>query len=129
MSAALRAFWSQFNIFISDFGHISSFLKCKLFKQYCTSYYGSPLWSLDSKKLMDIGVAWRKALKVIWRLPNMTHRNILACISDSLPLELQIEKRFINFFTNVVNHDTDIVKTAARLSMHNPWSVCGRNVT
>ena len=31
------------NSFISKFGHTYSFIKCSLFKQFCCSFYGSPL--------------------------------------------------------------------------------------
>ena len=36
-------------MFMDDFGHIKTAVKCKLFKQYCCSYYGAPLWVLQSK--------------------------------------------------------------------------------
>ncbi len=38
-------FWKGFNIFSSDFGHIYLFLQCRLFTQYCCSFYGAPLWN------------------------------------------------------------------------------------
>ncbi len=43
INAAKNSFWRSFNLFISDYGHIYSFLKKLLFRQYCCSYYGSPL--------------------------------------------------------------------------------------
>ena len=36
-------------MFMGDFGHIKTAVKCKLFKQYCCSYYRAPLWDLQSK--------------------------------------------------------------------------------
>ena len=49
VKSAKSCFWRSLNIFISDFGQLSYTVKCKLFKQYCCSFYGSPLRSLKSK--------------------------------------------------------------------------------
>ena len=43
--------WKGFNMFMCNFGHVYSFVKCKLFKQYCCSFYGAPLWILDSNSI------------------------------------------------------------------------------
>ncbi len=43
--SAKASFWRSFNLFRSDLGHIYSFIKCKLFQQYCYSFYSAPLWS------------------------------------------------------------------------------------
>ncbi len=40
VNAAIAQFWRSFNLFSTDFGHISLYLQCKLFKQYCCSFYG-----------------------------------------------------------------------------------------
>ena len=38
----IAKFWRGYNMFMGDFGHIKTAVKCKLFKQYCCSYYGAP---------------------------------------------------------------------------------------
>ncbi len=35
--SAKANFWRSFNLFRFDLGHIYSFIKCKLFQQYCCS--------------------------------------------------------------------------------------------
>ena len=40
---AKSSFWKSFKSFISNFGHTYSFIKCSLFKQFCCSFYSSPL--------------------------------------------------------------------------------------
>ncbi len=44
--SAIANFWMYFNMFMFDFGHTYSFVKSKLFKKYCCSFYGAPLWFL-----------------------------------------------------------------------------------
>ena len=48
VKSAKSCFWRSFNICMSDFGQLSYIVKCKLFYQYCCSFYGSPLWFLKS---------------------------------------------------------------------------------
>ena len=50
-----------FIFFMSNFGQLSYTVKCKLFNQYCSSFYGSPLSPLRSTIVEAICVYWRKA--------------------------------------------------------------------
>ncbi len=59
-------FWHVVNLFMSDFGHIYSFLNDQLFSQHCCSFYWAPLWYLKSDGIDDICVAWWKALWTIY---------------------------------------------------------------
>ncbi len=49
VKSAINGFWRGFNLFTAKFGHTYGFVKCKLFKQYYCSYYGSHLWTLNGK--------------------------------------------------------------------------------
>ena len=59
-------FWKGFNSFISNFDHTYSFIKCSLFKQFCCSFYGSPLWNLNGPSVQSLCVDWRKSLRSLW---------------------------------------------------------------
>ncbi len=78
VSAANAQFWSSFNLFHANFGHIQPYVQCKLFKQFCCSFYGVPLWLLSSDYVNDVCVAWEKALRNIWHLSPMTYCNVVA---------------------------------------------------
>ena len=65
-------------MFMGDFGHIKTSVKCKLFKQYCYSYYGAPQWELYSKSVANICIAWRKALRQLRGLVPRTHTDIVS---------------------------------------------------
>ncbi len=43
LKSTINSFWRGFNLFAAEFGHTYGFVKCKLFKQYCCSFYGSTL--------------------------------------------------------------------------------------
>ncbi len=114
ISKAIVSFWKAFNLLMSVFCVLYSFIKCKVFKQYCCNLYGSNLWLLNSKRCYDIWVALRRALKSI--------------LSNNFPLEISLDKHFIKFSNNVRNHSTGIIKSVASLlSLYNPWYTFNRN--
>ena len=55
-------------------------VKCKLFKQYCCSYNGAPLWDLQSKSVGNICVAWRKTLRQLWGLASLIHGDVASLL-------------------------------------------------
>ncbi len=48
VTTAKASVWCILNLFVSDFGNIYSFTKGQLFRQYCYSFYGAPLWYFKS---------------------------------------------------------------------------------
>ena len=95
--AAKRAFWKSYNNFVSNFGHLYSLLKISVFAPFCCSFYGSPLWLLNSTAVHSLCVDWRKSLRMLWRVHPMTHCDIIAALSNQLPLHMNLEKRFTTF--------------------------------
>ena len=127
VSDAICSFWKSFNLFLADFGHLNSFVKCKLFKQYCCSYYGAALWNISSKRVNDICTAWRKALRVVWEVPYMTHNYLLPIMSNCMSLKMSLERRFLKFYKRCINSDSMLIKYVAHMSVNNPFSVCRNN--
>ena len=114
-------------MFMADFGHIKTNVKCNLFKQYCCSYYEAPLWDLQSKSVGTICTAWRKALRKLWEPAPLTHGDVIALLSDSLPLLVILKQRFSTFIHKVMNHTSPIINSVAKLSIANSWSNCSAN--
>jgi len=55
--------------------------KIKQFKSYCSSIFGSELWSLDVSDIEVFCVAWRKGLRRVMSLPPATHCYLLLLLS------------------------------------------------
>lgn len=127
VQAAKAHFWSSFNLLRADFGHVKSFVQCKLFKQYCCSFYGAAIWPLSSQSVRDICVAWRRALRMIWRVPPMTHCDIMPIISDCKPLEVSLQQRFCKFYLGISQHGSKLLKTIVAAAHSNPMSVMCNN--
>ena len=118
---------SSFNIFRADFGHISSQLKNVLFQKYCCVFYGSPLWPLECAMIQSLCVDWRKALRCVWSVNNITHCDIITSLSNQFPHILRLKKRFIKLISNCLVSQNNIVKIISQVAICNPMSNTGSN--
>ena len=69
---AQSSFLRQFYGFFSKFSNANLQLRLRLFNMYCTSFYGSSLWSDlsgASRAYKAIGISYHKAIKKILRVP------------------------------------------------------------
>ena len=51
------------NYVMSKFGCCSADIRHLLFKSYCDSYYGSPLWDLSGSYINRLHCTWRKYMR------------------------------------------------------------------
>ncbi len=88
---------SRVNGVLSNFSHCQLDVLYKLFTYYCTSYYGSCLWSLEDSKIEQFYVAWRKSLRKIFKLPSRSHCKLLPIIANCIPIYEQLLCRLYKF--------------------------------
>ena len=73
------SFIGQVNSVLCFFGKLSSEVKIRLFRSYCTSFYGCELWNLSCAQLADLCAKWRKSVRrvvndeVYGRTKNFVH--------------------------------------------------------
>ena len=63
-----------------------------VFARFCCSFYGSLLWLLNSTAVHFLCVDWSKSLRMLWHVHPMTHCDIIAALSNQLPLHINLEK-------------------------------------
>ena len=69
-SKCVKDFYIQFNSFMSDFRYLGSDMRSYLFFKYCTAFYGSQFLPVYDTNIMNkLSVAWRTAMKQVWRVP------------------------------------------------------------
>ena len=51
--------------------------------------------------------------ETIWKLPNMTHCNLLSTINSFLPIAIALEKRYAKFIHSCLNSKYLIIKTTS----------------
>ncbi len=107
----------------ADFCHIYTFLQCRLFTQYCCSFYGAPLWNFVHYN--NICAAWRKALRKMWRVSPMTHCNIITLLSESKPLELGFMQRFCKFGKTIFQKGSHLIQSIGNITIYEPRSTFG----
>ena len=122
---AKTSFWKNFNSFISNFRHTYAFIKCSQFKQFCCSFYGSPLSNLNC--VQSLCVDWRKSLKSLWCVHSKTHCDVIAALSDQIPIKVSLERRFICFINKCFSSSISIVNVISHIAICNPMSTAGKN--
>ena len=94
----------KINKVISHLKLLPCYIKSKLFT--ITDAYECQLWNFESRDLHHVCVAWKKAVRRLWRSPDYTtHCNLLHTINNSLPIEISLEKRSGKSTWSCVNSD------------------------
>ena len=107
----------QINDVLCFFSKLDSFVKTKLLYAYCSSFYGSVLWDLQRIEIQRICSAWRIALRRVWRVPRNTHCNIVAALSNRLPLFDEFCNRTINFHYCCLKSKNTIIRNLTKYTL------------
>ena len=121
-------FISQTNYFLARFGHLPIMLKCKLFVNFCYSFYGCQLWDLGHNELKHFETVWRKVVRRLWGLPPCTHSIFLPFIMYGKSLFDVIMSRFYNFAVSSLYSNNMHVLCMARNAGCTALSFFGRNL-
>ena len=89
-----------------------------LFKTYCMSLYGCQLWDVSGNDIKIFYVAWRKSIRMLFKLPYKTHCNILHEICCDVPIDFQVHKRIIKFINNIALSNNTCINIAYRLMLN-----------
>jgi hypothetical protein len=124
-------FIGQVNNVICYFRKLNSFVRYKLFRSYCTSYYGCELWLLNSRSIDDFCIAWRKGLRKIWNIPPQTHCDLLPRLCNCYPLFDEFCSRSLKFARTCLNHQSSLVRFVSSHSIFyaRGYSYLGRNAS
>ena len=114
--------------FLAQFNNITCDMKNYLFLKFCNSFYGSQLIPVDDRGMTEVCVAWRKAVRRVWRVPATTHSALLPHITGVMPPELFFAKRAINFFNMLRDSNNKVVRTITGMGIYGRHSVLGDSV-
>ena len=110
-----------------DFKYLQCDVLSNMISTYCLDAYASQLWDYEDKRIEKYYVAWRKAMRKVWKLPNLTHCNLLPVITNCLPLNIILEKRLLKFIWSIINSENRIVNNVFKFALNNRRSVLGKN--
>ena len=72
-------------------------------------------------------VAWRKAVRFIWKLPANTHCSLVKLICRDTSIESQIHTRFIKFLYSIVSSDYKVLGMCDKLAIDGGQSAAGKS--
>jgi hypothetical protein len=97
MRDASYTFTRNVNAVLYNFRHCSYDVRFQLFRSYCTSFYGSPLWNIADNNISRFYISWCKAMRKLFELPYRTHNKLLPLIANCKPIECQLMCRMAKF--------------------------------
>ena len=113
---------------MSKFKHCTLGVKYKLFKSFCMSLYGCPLWDTSSKPMESFYVAWRKCIRSLFHLPKRTHCDILPGICMDIPVDIAVDKRICKFIHGLLASSNKCIATGAEMCVSGSNSIICNNV-
>ena len=97
----------------------------QLFNSYCTSFYGMVTWNFNDINIME--VAYRKAIRRVFKLPYNTHINITHGVSGTIPLKFNAQQRFLSLLKTMLTNNNKITMHYAHLSRYMSSTISGTN--
>ena len=109
-----------------DFSH--PLTKVKLNLIYNFHFTGSPLWDLFSREAVMIENSWNTAVRVMFDLPQDTHRYFIEPISETRHLKFVLIDRFLNFLTQIEKLTKQVPKQLLKFIKRDARSTTGSNL-
>ena len=124
---AIKELYINCNKIVHEFNLTDIETRYLLFKTYCTSFYGSPLFHYESGPIKRLFVAWRKSVRHLLNLPYRTHTILIHGIVDDLPISVQLHKRVLKFLKSCLKGN-ELCTLAVKLAVYGSNSVMCRNI-
>jgi len=116
------------SVITKQFGKVPPDVSYYLFKCYCMSVYGCPLWDFSKDNVDTFFVTWRKCIRKLMHLPYRAHCILLPFICEDKPIEYQLHNRVLKFFNNVTNSRNSILSMLGRIIIMGNTSNVGNSI-
>ena len=124
----IKKFKIKCNVINNEFKCLDTFSRISLFNSHCLSLYGCPLWNLKSCKIERFTTEWRKCCRLIMRVSNRTHNNLIPLIMNTPSLVNIIHERFINFVIIGIGRKNDQINTLFKGALLGCYSFLNKNI-
>ncbi len=124
---AIKELYINCNKIVHEFSLTEIEIRYLLFKTYCTSFYGSPLFYYESGPIDRLFIAWRKSIRHLLKLPLRTHSHLIHGIVDDLAICVQLHKRLLKFVKSCIKSN-ELCSLAVKLAVNGSNSVMCRNI-
>ena len=94
----------------ANFGYLQPFVLGNLFKTFCCSFYGSPLWGFNSLSFKKICTTWNIGVQFNFKLPYRAPTSFLGPLLQQPHISEQLFIRSAQFLYNKYNSCNGIVQ-------------------
>ena len=116
------------NVLLSRFSFCFPDVRYKLFKAYCVIAYGSQLWDFDSRSVNDYFACWRRCVRRVWGLPNMTHCRFLPAICLDRDIKSQLLSRSLNFVRTAASSKNSLLNSCCAVALRGSASAVSNTI-
>ncbi len=81
-----------------------------MFHKYGTAFYGSQVFPMFNSCMEENYIAWRVAIRRVWRVPWTTHCKLLPHLANCMDIELCFSRRCMRFIKMAMNSSNTVVK-------------------
>jgi len=124
-----NGFIASSNSVISNFKTAQRQFCCQVFIAQCCHLYGCQMWDLNSDFIDKFYITWKRCIRKLWYLPNISRSNLLPYICKCLPFKVQLAKRFAKMYNTAINGSNDAFKFLCYVSIHSRIKgIIGKNI-
>ena len=102
-----RIYISYLNKLNSQFSFASSSTRAKLLQTYCSAWYGSQNWQLDTEAVRGFHTEWNKAIRRTLGLPPCTRSKLLPHLAGNQSFTRQVECRWLKFYQCMLTSENE----------------------
>lgn len=127
ISKLMKDLYSKTNILLTNYHFCTPDVICSLFKSYCSSFYGAPLWLLSERDLSPLYICYKKCFKRVMRINIRTRSKYIHLLLHQPDLRTILLSRFASFWSQCIDSDNPLVSLCSELSLHST-STSNRNL-
>ena len=102
---------------------------CELIKTFGTSFYGSPLWSMNSEEHMKLNRSWNTTVKMVFDLPFEKHKKFVESLTKVTHLQSTLHGRYIGFVNTLKMSMKPEIKMIFNICEYDHLSNTGQNIS
>ena len=111
------------------YGCYSPRLICEIIRIFGCSFYGSPLWSLESEEHLKLNRSWNTVVKLVWDLPFASHKRFVESLTEVPHLQSMLHGRYVGFIENLKSSSKLHLQALFNLCKQDQSSNTGQNIS
>ena len=123
-----RKFIGKTHSLLQEFGFLDHSIVFDIMNIYATSFYGSNLWMFSSLSSEKIFTSWNKMIRLVWNLPNTTHRYFIEEISNNPHIKASLYQRYLVFLGSLRKSPKKFVASLVNRVCEDQGSITRKNI-